>query len=361
MSGRRTRLVFTFSSESFRRHNTQLPRVTFTCTALAKNTLPPYLRFCLKFLEYLKDRPDSHPFHFPVPNDPIIAPEYHNIIKYPMDFSTIARKIYDEQYPDILAFKADVDLIWANCATYNRIGSELRRIGFLIKGDFDELWNLHTSITDGEVALRSVESIVAAHRLCDEDLSLANPSMQLFRVPEYIKLKKPTVERIQHFVAKERDKDGKPSYTAPTDDLLNQPLTTKERYELAVAINTLPPELLGEVIEILSKALGLRKDQEFEIPFSSLDTATFRTIEAYVKHAKDKEPIVRRMYQHDTIAAEKQLEILQAELDRIRKALSEKHPQHSGSEFTSEGDTTDGFGGTDSGSGGESEESSSDE
>jgi hypothetical protein len=110
---------------------------------------------------------------------------------------------------------------------------------------------------------------------------------------------------------------------------------------LAVAIDTLPPELLGEVIEILSKALDFRRDQEFDIPFSSLDTATLRTIEAYVKHAKDQEPIVRRMFQNETIAAEKQLEVLEEELQRIKKRLNEKHPQTSASEFTSENDSLD--------------------
>jgi hypothetical protein len=58
-----------------------------------------------------------------------------------------------------------------------------------------------------------------------------------------------------------------------------------------------------------------------------------------VKHAKDQEQIVRRMFQNETIPAEKQLEILEEELQRIKKRLNEKHPQTSASEFTSESDS----------------------
>jgi hypothetical protein len=178
--------------------------------------------------------------------------------------------------------------------------------------------------------------------------------MQLFRNPEYLKVKKPQIERIAHVYKTEKDRDDKPTFTPPPDDLLNTPLTTNERYDLAVAIDTLPPELLGEVIEILSKALDFRRDQEFDIPFSSLDTPTLRTIEAYVKHAKEQEQIVRRMFQNETIPAEKQLEILEEELQRIKKRLNEKHPQTSASEFTSENDSLDDTSGATTGSESES-------
>ncbi|OHS98721.1 hypothetical protein TRFO_08714 [Tritrichomonas foetus] len=98
---------------------------------------------------------------------------------------------------------------------------------------------------------------------------------------------------------------------------------------------------MGEVLEILYKNLELRRDQENDVPFSSLDNATLRTIEAYIKHAKEKEPAVRRMYQNETIPAEKQLEILKAELDRVDDQLRLKKASNSSSEFTSENDTTD--------------------
>ncbi|EOB12520.1 Transcriptional activator SPT7 [Nosema bombycis CQ1] len=45
------------------------------------------------------------------------APDYHKIIKKPIDFATIQKKI--GKYYSYNEFKEDLDLIWSNCYTYN--------------------------------------------------------------------------------------------------------------------------------------------------------------------------------------------------------------------------------------------------
>jgi hypothetical protein len=341
MSRRNGRIFFAFDVDSYRQARRRLPPLLFTCSDLAKTALPPYLKFCLRFLEYLKLRPDTLPFHNPVPDDPHAAPEYYVIIKNPMDFSTMQKKVLHEDYPDLASFKADLDLIWANCTLYNGLGSELHRRGNRVKCDCDELWSLHSTISDPTDAMKFLSTLVAALKICTEDLTVSNPRMQLFRVTEHLKVKKPQIDRIRPIGKIEKEKEDRNTFSLPSEDMLNAPLSNGVRYDLATAIDQLPPELLGEVIDILSKNVEISKDKETEIPFSSLDTPVLRTIEAYVAYAGKKEQNVRRMYQSDQISAAEQLQILTAELDRVKKLLSEKHPHTSSSECTSENDMSE--------------------
>lgn len=52
-----------------------------------------------------------------------MAPDYHEIIKEPMDFATIRQKIDRDEYPDIATFKKDAELIVHNAMDYNSPGT----------------------------------------------------------------------------------------------------------------------------------------------------------------------------------------------------------------------------------------------
>lgn len=52
-----------------------------------------------------------------------MAPDYHETIKEPMDFSTIRQKIDRDDYPDIERLKKDAELIVHNAMDYNSPGT----------------------------------------------------------------------------------------------------------------------------------------------------------------------------------------------------------------------------------------------
>ncbi|KAI1720678.1 bromodomain-containing protein [Ditylenchus destructor] len=56
---------------------------------------------------------------FAHPVEPSTAPDYSKIIDIPMDFSTMRRKIEDNEYTHLDEFKTDVNLIAQNAMTYN--------------------------------------------------------------------------------------------------------------------------------------------------------------------------------------------------------------------------------------------------
>uniref|UniRef100_A0A4W6BVI8 Bromodomain containing 3 n=1 Tax=Lates calcarifer TaxID=8187 RepID=A0A4W6BVI8_LATCA len=59
------------------------------------------------------------PFYKPVDAEALQLHDYHDIIKYPMDLSTVKEKMERGEYKDAQGFAADVRLIFSNCYKYN--------------------------------------------------------------------------------------------------------------------------------------------------------------------------------------------------------------------------------------------------
>ncbi|KAH7334716.1 hypothetical protein B0J17DRAFT_88252 [Rhizoctonia solani] len=70
-----------------------------------------------KVLQDLKSLPEAHAFLKPVTRAD--APDYHVVIKHPMDLATMSKKVRTKQYRNKAEFITDLNLIWDNCLTYN--------------------------------------------------------------------------------------------------------------------------------------------------------------------------------------------------------------------------------------------------
>ena len=95
----------------------------------------------LKVLKELLKLPETEIFKYPV--DPIEnnVPNYYEVIKNPMDFSLIKKKIRRRQYTNFKEFCCDVDLIFDNCFKFNGEFSEVGRMGSIVKREFLRLLN----------------------------------------------------------------------------------------------------------------------------------------------------------------------------------------------------------------------------
>lgn len=58
-------------------------------------------------------------FNQPVDAEKLGIPDYHDIIKIPMDFLTIKEKLKKHGYYKIEEFILDVQLVFSNCIKYN--------------------------------------------------------------------------------------------------------------------------------------------------------------------------------------------------------------------------------------------------
>jgi hypothetical protein len=64
---------------------------------------------------------DAEIFHKPVDPIELGIPDYFDIIKHPMDFSTIKRKLNKNQYTKCKEFCDDMELVFNNCILYNGV------------------------------------------------------------------------------------------------------------------------------------------------------------------------------------------------------------------------------------------------
>ncbi|KAL4441774.1 hypothetical protein ABPG74_008771 [Tetrahymena malaccensis] len=74
-------------------------------------------------LQSLFDNSDSLEFRFPVDYIALGLTDYPNVIKKPMDLTTVKNKINTQSYDTIEDFLDDIQLIWDNCKLYNAQGS----------------------------------------------------------------------------------------------------------------------------------------------------------------------------------------------------------------------------------------------
>ncbi|KAK4555598.1 transcription initiation at TATA-containing promoter protein [Recurvomyces mirabilis] len=101
------------------------------------------LRFCEHVLNEVRGpRYAAVNSVFQMPVDPVALniPHYRNIVKHPMDLSTIAQKLKQGQYAKASEFRKDFELIVENCLLFNPQGNPVRDMGIQLRRVFDQVW-----------------------------------------------------------------------------------------------------------------------------------------------------------------------------------------------------------------------------
>ncbi|XP_010862798.1 bromodomain-containing protein 3b isoform X5 [Esox lucius] len=87
-----------------------------------KGKLGEQLKHCdviLKEMLSKKHAAYAWPFYKPVDAEALELHDYHEIIKHPMDLSTVKKKMDSRDYQDAQSFATDVRLMFSNCYKYN--------------------------------------------------------------------------------------------------------------------------------------------------------------------------------------------------------------------------------------------------
>ncbi|CAK7272858.1 Transcriptional activator spt7 [Sporothrix epigloea] len=76
------------------------------------------------------------------------APDYHLVVKQPMDLGTMTKKLKGLQFKSKAEFVADLNLVWDNCLKYNRdAGHPLRRMATGMRKEAEKLIPLIPDLT----------------------------------------------------------------------------------------------------------------------------------------------------------------------------------------------------------------------
>ncbi|CAK9437367.1 uncharacterized protein LODBEIA_P17450 [Lodderomyces beijingensis] len=77
----------------------------------------PHYNFMVTLFSDMQNHPSAWPFAVPVNKDEV--PDYYEVIKEPMDLSTMESKLENDKYESFEQFLYDARLIFKNCRSYN--------------------------------------------------------------------------------------------------------------------------------------------------------------------------------------------------------------------------------------------------
>ncbi|KNE57303.1 hypothetical protein AMAG_18034 [Allomyces macrogynus ATCC 38327] len=100
------------------------------------------LKFCQSLIRELfrKHYNDfTNPFLQPV--DRKMYPSYFEVVKHPIDLSTIRKRLDDGYYANAAGFEADMQLMFRNCYQFNPIGTPVRIMGQKLEALFKQKWS----------------------------------------------------------------------------------------------------------------------------------------------------------------------------------------------------------------------------
>ncbi|KAG7228651.1 hypothetical protein INR49_008427 [Caranx melampygus] len=312
-----------------------------------KVKLPEQLRCCSDILrELLSKRHYTYawPFYTPVDAVALGLHDYHNIIKQPMDLSTIRKKMDQGEYSNAKEFAADVRLMFSNCYKYNPPSHEVvymaRKLQEvfearylkvpqqleggsipcqrIIQGKGDRVGSLSTSASSESESSSESEgsSEEVATQLADLEEQLKNVSDQLRRLSQdplmkqkkRDKLKKEKrskekdIAQLKHTSSKFQSIVEKitsiKSASVPAskhnihrvpvkgeDEVPFTPMTYQEKKQLKLDIDKLPGDKLGKLVKIIHTRESCLRDstlEDIEIDFEILKPSTLRALQTFV-------------------------------------------------------------------------------
>ena len=94
-----------------------------------------------KLMNSLWKSKGSDIFHKAVDPEELGIPDYFDIIKKPMDFGTIKKKLNNNSYTNFSEFCSDINLTFSNCFTYNGERSPIGGMCNQVKNEYNKLYN----------------------------------------------------------------------------------------------------------------------------------------------------------------------------------------------------------------------------
>eukprot|EP00002_Diphylleia_rotans_P022334 TRINITY_DN4374_c0_g1_i1.p1 TRINITY_DN4374_c0_g1~~TRINITY_DN4374_c0_g1_i1.p1 ORF type:complete len:913 (+),score=182.26 TRINITY_DN4374_c0_g1_i1:195-2933(+) len=195
-------------------------------------------RFARAVMRKLTTHRLAFPFLKPVDPVELNIPDYFDIIKTPMDFSTIQDKLNTDKYTTFDDFSADVRLVFQNCNTYNHPGSDIVKMSNALSEIFEERYQHRPQAGNMLLQYEDVES----------------------RIPVY---------------------------------------SESDKQRIALAINELPQESQAQVIRFLMAVRSLSpNEEEIEVDIDSFSNAELKKLDELINKLVNKTKRPRKSRQN---------------------------------------------------------------
>ncbi|KAG5418652.1 BDF1 [Candida metapsilosis] len=263
------------------------------------------LRFCNQTIKELTSKKHyNYNFPFLVPVDPVALnlPNYHDIVKEPMDLGTIQSKLTNNLYENADEFEKDVRLMFRNCYAFNPEGTDVNMMGHRLEAIFDKKWvnkpvpeptPQHSDASDYDFSSDEEEEITEA--VLSEVPAIQFLEAQLIRMKEELdKMKAEHLKKLKEQQAarrkrkrahagkrgskskRSRDHSHTPSTHQNQIKLTPpQPVVTYEmKKQVSDAVPTLSDKKLNAFIKIIQDDVQISNDDEVELDMDQLGDST---------------------------------------------------------------------------------------
>lgn len=263
------------------------------------------LRFCNQTIKELTSKKHyNYNFPFLAPVDPVALnlPNYHDIVKEPMDLGTIQSKLTNNLYENADEFEKDVRLMFRNCYAFNPEGTDVNMMGHRLEAIFDKKWvnkpvpeptPQHSDASDYDFSSDEEEEITEA--VLSEVPAIQFLEAQLIRMKEELdKMKAEHLKKLKEQQAarrkrkrahagkrgskskRSRDHSHTPSTHQNQIKLTPpQPVVTYEmKKQVSDAVPTLPDKKLNAFIKIIQDDVQISNDDEVELDMDQLGDST---------------------------------------------------------------------------------------
>ncbi|KAH9616509.1 hypothetical protein KSS87_007551 [Heliosperma pusillum] len=210
------------------------------------NSFSPYLlKQCSDLLNQMYNHKLGWVFKEPVDVVKLNIPDYFNVIKHPMDFSTIKAKLSGSEYASPIGFAADVRLTFSNAMTYNPPKNDVHIMAQAMSKYFEQRW-------------KAIEKKMEVNK----GLPQLNPRVD---VPMQNKV------AIDHIPPAKKKKVAPPvSYVEKVAPVVRV-MTKEDKQKLSMELEALLADLPDRIIDFLKEnSSGQAGEDEIEIDIDAL-------------------------------------------------------------------------------------------
>ncbi|KAM3875790.1 bromodomain testis-specific protein [Diretmus argenteus] len=287
--------------------------------------LSEQLQYCGVVLkEMLSKRHSAYawPFYSPVDPEVLGLHDYNEIIKQPMDLSTIRKKLDQREYTNAREFAADVRLMFSNCYKYNPPLHEVVLMARRLQDVFEvrylkipqepESRTAPSRRVDPRKGDRAASPSAAASS--SESDSSSDPrdgerAVQLANLEEQLKAVSSQLQRLTNeplLKPKKKEKSKKDRRPQERDIVKKHgkrhnvqagpvksedvvpaiPMPYQEKRQLSLDINKLRGDKLGKLVTLIQAREPSLRDanpEQIEIDFETLKPSTLRVLQSFVQ------------------------------------------------------------------------------
>lgn len=293
-------------------YGSSIPQIRSPDTTTEAPVLPNNMTRCVDVLRVLRNDKHAGPFLQAV--DVKIIPHYYDVIKYPTDLSSIKSKLENGAYANPRSFEWEVRTMFANAYQYNRRGSAVHQKCRALEKKFNKFFppaatrkslrrrtpsRKYLDVTRKVFSTEGDVPATSGKRRCSskyctrrkrarcQNTTKANATPRSFALREQIKSLKQMIQEIKDDMRHRAF--ALPRAFTEKNDSQEAEKEAQTRRQFVSEFQTLAPRQQMHIFTILNKNMFLYKDEgtrNIDVDLSSIDGATFKKIQAYLKGVK---------------------------------------------------------------------------